>query len=224
MFYLDDEKCLPEALLADSNWDGDRAVDKDVDEAQAINLDIDQDNFSDNTSESSKDNEETLVDVPFIEYNSDADEEIQEARNKVRKFVQLKKTLHEKECEKNSDNGDRDQGAERDRETGNNVKQVVDTGKVIGYESEYLDSSDPSSYEDTSEGSIGDDARRHRSSRKVYDPSIPLDDFFLDLRFKDLKQFKNELVEFSTRVGVEFKYIKNDALRVRARCFAKGCN
>ena len=30
-------------------------------------------------------------------------------------------------------------------------------------------------------------------------------------------------MDFSTRKGFEFKYMKNDALRVRARCSAKGC-
>lgn len=48
---------------------------------------------------------------------------------------------------------------------------------------------------------------------------------FLDLRFKDFKIFKNELVEFSTMKGFEFKYIKSNALRVMSKCFAKnGCN
>lgn len=79
-----------------------------------------------------------------------------------------------------------------------------------GHETEYLQSSNPASYEDTSEGFVGDDARRHRSSRRVFDPSKKLDDFFLDLRFKDLKQFKNELVEHSTSRGFKFKYLKND--------------
>lgn len=80
------------------------------------------------------------------------------------------------------------------------------------------------SYDDTNEGSLGDDARRHKSNRKVFDPSIQMHDFFLDLRFKDLMLFKNELVKHSTSRGFEFKYIKNDSKRVRARCSAKGCN
>lgn len=38
----------------------------------------------------------------------------------------------------------------------------ADLGKVIGYESDYIDSSDPGSYDDTSEGSSADEARRHK--------------------------------------------------------------
>lgn len=35
--------------------------------------------------------------------------------------------------------------------------------------------------------------------------------------------FKEELVEFSTWKGFEFKYIKNDLVRVRAKSSAKAC-
>lgn len=49
----------------------------------------------------------------------------------------------------------------------------------------------PGSYVDTSEGFNADDARRHKSS-----PNTTLEDFSLDLRFKDLNSFKKELVDF----------------------------
>lgn len=54
-------------------------------------------------------------------------------------------------------------------------------------------------YEDTSEGSSVDDARRHRSRKNYYDPNVMLKDFFIGLQFENLKLFKGELVEFSTR-------------------------
>lgn len=47
--------------------------------------------------------------------------------------------------------------------------------------------------------------------------------FFIDLRFDDLNIFRKELVEFSTRKGFEFKYMKIDSVRVRAKCSAEGC-
>lgn len=47
--------------------------------------------------------------------------------------------------------------------------------------------------------------------------------FFIDLRFDDLNIFTKELVEFSTRKGFEFKYMKNDSVRVRAKCSTIGC-
>ncbi|KAM0947815.1 hypothetical protein DsansV1_C07g0071541 [Dioscorea sansibarensis] len=55
------EKKLPKALLSDSDSDGD--VREDVD--------------SDNNSASNRDDEERLVDVPFINHTSDADDEIE---------------------------------------------------------------------------------------------------------------------------------------------------
>lgn len=101
-------------------------------------------------------------------------------------------------------------------------KQTED-GKVVGFESDYINSSNPGSYEETSLDSDTDDATRHRSKKKYFNPNIPLPDFSLDLGFKDLKQFKSELVDFSTRQGFEFRYMKNDALRLRAICSAIGC-
>lgn len=71
-------------------------------------------------------------------------------------------------------------------------------GKMIGHESDYIDSDDPGSYDDTSDGLDADDAKRHKSSKIIYNSKRPLDDFYLDLRFEALKAFKNELIEFST--------------------------
>lgn len=96
----------------------------------------------------------------------------------------------------------------------NSNKFIVEGGKASHYQSDYIESSDPGSYEDTSEGSDVDHAKRHSSKSSHYDPNfnMSLDDFYLDLRFGDLKQFKNELVAFSTRKGFEFIFLKNDAV------------
>lgn len=104
-----------------------------------------------------------------------------------------------------------------------NVRYVFDFGKVSGFESDYISSSDPGSYDDTNEGLEAEDVQRHRSTRKIYDPNVGLEDFSLDLRFKDLQAFQKELVEFSSNKGFEFKYVKNDAVRVRAVCSMKNC-
>ena len=65
----------------------------------------------------------------------------------------------------------------------------TDIGKVTGYESESMDSSDPESYDDTSDGSSVDDAKRHRPTKKHYNTNVPLKDLCLGLRFPDLKLF-----------------------------------
>lgn len=54
-------------------------------------------------------------------------------------------------------------------------------GKVDGFESYNMESSNLGSYEDTSEEFNADDARRHRSIRKFYIPDVLLLEFFLDL-------------------------------------------
>lgn len=64
---------------------------------------------------------------------------------------------------------------------------VTEGGKVAKYQSDYIHSFDPRCYDDTSEGLDADDAKRHKSNKKYYDPKVPLEDFCLDLRFVDLK-------------------------------------
>lgn len=61
-----------------------------------------------------------------------------------------------------------------------------ESGKFSGYGSEYIDSSDAKSYDDTSERSVVDDARRNKSKRKIYDPKFLLDDFSYILSLKIL--------------------------------------
>ena len=63
-----------------------------------------------------------------------------------------------------------------------------------------------------------------KSNNKNYDPKMSFTDFGLGLRFKDLNMFKVALPQFSTRDSFEFQYMKNDKVKVKAICFANGCN
>ncbi|KAJ0977999.1 hypothetical protein J5N97_013473 [Dioscorea zingiberensis] len=78
---------LPETLLSDSE-------DVQLEGIQAsrniVELD---DNTSDDSSDSGKDDEEMLADIPFIDHNSDTDDEREEARDKMRRFVQLRRAI-----------------------------------------------------------------------------------------------------------------------------------
>lgn len=209
------EDTLPDVLLPNSQGVVELEMGEDDDDRSSSALGEDDEG---------QDDEERLVSVPFINYSSDEDEERNQARDKVAKYIQLKKTIQKDVCERNNEDGDACRlGNVSESSARNNMASTIESGKVIGYESDYIDSSDPGSYEETSGNSDADDAIRHRSSNKHYDPNAPLAEFFLDLRFVDLKQFKIELVEFLTRKGFELKYIKNDVKRVRARCSAKGC-
>lgn len=46
-----------------------------------------------------------------------------------------------------------------------------------------ISSSNPGSFENSSEGSNVEDAKRHMFSRRFYDPSVHMEGFSLDLRF-----------------------------------------
>ena len=99
----------------------DRTVDRDVD--KIVDLDVSQEIEDDNGSDSSKDDdEERLVDVPFVEYNSNVDEEIQDARDKIKKYVQLKKTMQGTNGEHDGQNGDDNQDGNGDGRQITNVE------------------------------------------------------------------------------------------------------
>ena len=105
------------------------------------------------------------------------------------------------------------------------VAHDTDIRKVTSYESDYIGFSDPGSYDDTGERSNADDAKRHKSTKKLYNPNVPLEDFCLDVRFPYSKLYKKELVQFLTRERFKFNYIKNGVVRVMAECSAgKGCS
>ena len=74
-----------------------------------------------------------------------------------------------------------------------------ESGKVIGFEFDYIDSSEPGSYVDTSGGFDANDAVRHKSSKKSFNPSVHMKDFRLDLRFKDFKCSRMSLLTSQLR-------------------------
>ena len=116
-----------------------------------------------------------LGDVPFVNYNSDVDDEREEVREKVRRYVQLKKIIEDYDVE--GDNEDRDGGQLISTEdvTIRDIvaHQDVEGGKVNGYESKYIDSSDPGSHDGTSEGSNANNAKRNKSKDKYYGSLFP---------------------------------------------------
>ena len=65
-------------------------IDHDKRLPKALIFDCDSD---DNGSQSTKDNEERLVEVPFIHYNPDVDKERQDTRDNLRGYVLVKKTI-----------------------------------------------------------------------------------------------------------------------------------
>ena len=99
------------------------------------------------------------------------------------KYVQWKKTIQENDGE--NDNKDTEGGKltdSADYSTENTTAVPKNEGKkASGYESDYIDSSDSGSYINTSGGSDINDIKRCKPSRKNYDPTIYLKEFFLDI-------------------------------------------
>ena len=90
----------------------------------------------------------------FIDYKSDEDEETVDDRDKIRRYVQMKKTMTEgNDSQAVNEEGDEAQhtNAPECPSTDTWGGQAIDSGKVVSYESEYLDSLGPGSYDDTSE-------------------------------------------------------------------------
>ena len=90
------------------------------------------------------------MDVPFIEYYSNVDEDIEAARDKVKKICLMKKIMQETKGENNGENGDDNQNGNgdggqttntEDGDARNIVRQGTNIGKVTDYESDYIESS-----------------------------------------------------------------------------------
>ena len=189
------DKSIPYTLLSANETDVGvdvRKPDIEID----VELDVGEADEDNNGNDSGEDDEERLVDVP-TNYNSDVDEEREAARVKVSKYVDWKKKIQGNDVERdeshNEDKEEREPVSNVECPTKNREELIKDEGeKIGGCQSDYIDSSDSGSYIDTSSGSNADDAQCKKSSgAKCYDPNANFEEFFLDLRFPDLRLFKN---------------------------------
>ena len=133
------DKNIAQNLLSNSKGD----LDLDVREVEEI----------DNGNGSVEDDEEMMLHIPLINDFSDVDEERKEARVKVSKYVQLKKTVR-------NEGGNEDNGGGKPTDCVDYpAEQTVDPPEpenehVDEYESDYKSSSDPRNFLDTS-GQVG---------------------------------------------------------------------
>ncbi|KAJ0980431.1 hypothetical protein J5N97_008686 [Dioscorea zingiberensis] len=98
-----------------------------------VDLDVRKDNGSDSGSESGEDFEKRLVDVTFINYSSDYDEEREQARDNVNKYVQLKRSIQDNVDESDNEDGDEERPVDCLART-SEAPPVTEDGKVPGYE------------------------------------------------------------------------------------------
>ncbi|KAK8697358.1 hypothetical protein V6N13_113509 [Hibiscus sabdariffa] len=94
-------------------------------------------------------------------------------------------------------------------------------GKLEGYETDYISSSDPGEYEDCEQSD--DDAPKVRQSLLPrYNPNCVIPVWELGLRFDDNKQFKEAVRKYAFAKGVQLKIVKNEPNRTQFHCM-KGC-
>ncbi|KAJ0962374.1 hypothetical protein J5N97_030202 [Dioscorea zingiberensis] len=97
---------------------------------KAVRDSVNQENTSDNSSNSGKDDEEMLADIPFINQNSDTDNEKEEARDKLKRFVQLRRVISQ-DANDGDDNAPNDGDANAPGETNANEPHEANAGPSI---------------------------------------------------------------------------------------------
>ncbi|KAL4333446.1 hypothetical protein GQ457_07G006750 [Hibiscus cannabinus] len=98
-------------------------------------------------------------------------------------------------------------------------EDVDGAGEDDGNESDYLDSSDAGSYESDSDGEI----LFKKSSKVFFDASSAEPRFEVGMIFESPKQFKEALYAYAVAQRFDFKFLKNEKERTRAKCKARGC-
>lgn len=81
-------------------------------------------------------------------------------------------------------------------------------------ESEYMDSSDPGSYE----GHCGDDAIAKKSRHPIFKDIKGIPKFEVGMLFKSNTQFKNAVSNYGILSRHEIKFVRNEPARCRAKC------
>ncbi|KAL4308001.1 hypothetical protein GQ457_01G017620 [Hibiscus cannabinus] len=98
-------------------------------------------------------------------------------------------------------------------------EDVDGVGEDDGNETDYLDSSDAGSYESDSDGEI----LFKKSSKVFFDTSSVEPRFEVGMIFESPQQFKEALYAYAVAQRFDFKFLKNEKERTRAKCKARGC-
>lgn len=152
-----------------------------------------------------------------VEYLTDnEDDELQEARQKVKNFWTRNSTNvvsndigeHVMTQEEELVDDEDELGGDFDSDSSNSSK--------------YFDSDDLGSYYSESDDSCGDDAMRRPSTKIRYDASATIPVFCLGMVFENVNQFRYAVSKYAVMKGLGVKFVKNEAERVRAKC-KTGC-
>ncbi|KAK8604371.1 hypothetical protein V6N13_099315 [Hibiscus sabdariffa] len=175
----------------------------------------DNETTDDNGAEDGVDGSEEDAFLFNIDIGSDVDEEVEEIREKGRDKRHKEKAA---DCEQAAD---REGHPVQPYNVDEGNRSSDKDGKLEGYETDYISSSDPGEYED-SEQSDDDVPRVRQSLLPRYDPNCVIPVWELGLRFDDNEQFKEVVRKYAFAKGVQLKIVKNEPNRTRFHCM-KGC-
>ncbi|GMI82670.1 hypothetical protein HRI_001936300 [Hibiscus trionum] len=158
-----------------------------------------------------------------VELLSDVDEEVVFIRRKLAGKQKNRSSISTKlDLDVSDDSNDEEHVNEnevRDDALEEHVVKGMD-GKLHGYESDYLDSSDPGEYGDNDESD--EEIIGTYSGKKIlgprYDPKCAIPTWEVGLRFEDNIQFKEAIKKYSVAKGVRLKFVKNEPKRTRVHC------
>ncbi|KAL4284915.1 hypothetical protein GQ457_16G025650 [Hibiscus cannabinus] len=150
----------------------------------------------DNGAEDGLDGSEEDAFLFNIDIGSDVDEEVEDIREKGRGKRHKEKAANREHA------ADREgQPVQPDNVDEGYRSSDKDDGKLEGYETDYISSSDPGEYED-SEQSDDDAPRVRQSLLPRYDPNCVIPVLELGLRFDDNKQFKEAVRKYAFAKGL----------------------
>ena len=112
-----------------------------------VELDVEQDNENGNLNgneiNSSKGDEQGLVDVPFVDYYSDADGETENAKDKIRKYFQLREEIEGNTGEDDAESVDEDAAENINGTEGELISKEQPDGAGIGHDRDNANTGSP---------------------------------------------------------------------------------
>ncbi|KAL4296976.1 hypothetical protein GQ457_12G027890 [Hibiscus cannabinus] len=149
----------------------------------------------DNGAEDGLDGSEEDAFLFNIDIGSDVDEEVEDIREKGRGKRHKEKAANREHAT------DREGQPVQPDNVDEGYRSSDKDGKLEGYETDYISSSDPGEYED-SEQSDDDAPRVRQSLLPRYDPNCVIPVWELGLRFDDNKQFKEAVRKYAFAKGL----------------------
>ncbi|XP_038688330.1 uncharacterized protein LOC119987479 [Tripterygium wilfordii] len=169
--------------------------------------------FEDSSSSDSDYHEDVLPE----DNSSEDDEEIIAAREKLKNYTRGWKSVA---LLQESDNEDEQNAGANDPPDETQTNEDEDVFESDGQISEYIESSDPGSYRDSTEEDpeLRDDAVRKKSRFPSFKSHKGIPNFELSMLFNSNEDFKNAVSNYAILTRHDIRFTKNEPDRCRAKC------